>query len=133
MGREYPERGSVVAVVDTGFSGFLFVPRRLFDGLGLGELRPRKSAAVLADGSRIEMRGAYGAVEYPELAVTTDGLVETSEGASEILVGIDGIRQLSLWMDCCSGTLEAERCSPGSPSADAARKPGRANQIRAPR
>lgn len=116
-----------MAVVDTGFSGFLFVPPRMFDRLGLGALRPKKGAAVLADGSRIEIRGAYGTVEYPQLAVTADGLVETSEGASEILVGMDGIRQLSLRMDCCSETLEAERCSSGSPPADAARRPSSAD------
>ena len=108
--REYPEGGGVMAVVDTGFSGFLFIPRRLFDRLGFGELRTKNSKATLADGRRIEITGAYGSVEFPQLATMTDGLVETSAGASEILVGMDGIRQLNLRVNCCAEMLEVERC-----------------------
>ncbi len=100
----------LMAVVDTGFSGFLLVPQRLFKDLGFDQLKTRKITVVLADGSRLELVGAYGSVEFPQLAITTDGLVETSPGASEVLVGMEGLRQLRLSLDCCSGSLEAESC-----------------------
>ena len=112
LGLRCPETGELMAVIDTGFSGFLFVPQRLFKELGFDQLKTRKSRALLADGSRLELRGAYGSIEFPRLAVTADGLVETAPGASEVLIGMEGLRQLRLNLDCCSQSLEAERCGP---------------------
>jgi clan AA aspartic protease len=107
---KYPKNGGLMAVVDTGFSGFLFVPEHLFKELGFDQLKMRKSKGLLADGSELELQGAYGTVEFPDLAVVADGLVETSPGASELLVGMEGLRQLRLTLDCCAGTIEAEAC-----------------------
>lgn len=107
-GAVYPEAGEVEAVLDTGYAGFVFVPEKVFRGLGM---RNDKTArGVLADGSELELHGAYGSVEFGSQGVTADGLVQTSPGASEVLLGIDGIRGLSLWIDSCTKSVLLERC-----------------------
>ena len=64
---EYPFDGLVMAVLDTGFTGFLLVPSHVFNSLKLDELRPRVTTGQLADGTSIKLSGAYGILQIPEL------------------------------------------------------------------
>ena len=114
LGETYPRNGGVMAVLDTGYSGFLLLPTKIFRALRLDELMSRKSVAWLADGMKIEMKGAVGSIEIPGLGRTLDGMVQTLEGASEILIGMDGIRGLFVQLDCCNRKLYAESCEPSS-------------------
>ncbi len=60
------------------------------------------------------MKGAYGSIDIAGLDTALDGLVQTLEGANEILIGMDGIRRLFVRLDCCNKKLYAENCEPSS-------------------
>lgn len=108
----YPGKGDgVMAILDTGYSGFLFIPKKLFGRLRLSDLKPTIAEASLADGSSLRLTGAFGSIEFPSLGLEIDGLIETSEGAEEILLGMKGVRCLLLEIDCCLGRVEAQDCS----------------------
>jgi clan AA aspartic protease len=108
----YPgvERG-VMAVLDTGYTGFLFVPRKLFKKLRLDELKAKKIEATMADGSHTIFVGALGSITVPELGVKMDGVIETTDGATEILIGMEGVRRLLIELDYCRKQLTAQDCS----------------------
>ena len=100
-----------LAVLDTGYSGFLYIPERLFRKLGFDKLRTKKLKATLADGGSFGLSGAYGSISFPSLEnLTVDGIVETSKGAREILIGMEGIRSLALELNCCRQTLNVASC-----------------------
>jgi clan AA aspartic protease len=112
LGEVYPSKGrGVMAVLDTGYSGFLYIPKNLFEKLHLSDLKAMKSEAVLADGSSVQLTGAFGSVNYLRVGLKVDGLIETSDDAEEILVGMQGIRGLFLELDCCRERLRAQECS----------------------
>jgi len=70
-----------------------------------------KTEASLADGSSIQLMGAFGSVSYPDVCLKVDGLIETSQDAKEILVGMQGIKRLFLELDCCREQLQVQECS----------------------
>ena len=107
-GATYPHAGEAEAVVDTGYSGFVFVPPDVFDGLGLG--RPRKGRGTLADGRSIRTRGTFATLELPAQGIKLDGLVQTTRGASAVLLGMDGMRALYLGIDNCAKRAIVETC-----------------------
>ncbi len=113
LGKTYPSEGKgIAAVLDTGYSGFLFIPLKLFRKLALQKLQTKKVTAGLADGSSTELIGSYGSIDFPTLNyLRLDGLIETSHGAKEILIGMEGIRNLLIELDCCRRLLTAEECS----------------------
>jgi clan AA aspartic protease len=101
---------SMLAVVDTGYSGFLLLPRRTFGELGFDDLRKGSSAAQLANGTIIELSFAYGTVRFQDLGAEADGKVETCEGAQEVLIGVDGLRGLAVTIDGCAKATYAREC-----------------------
>ncbi len=106
------ETASVMAVVDTGYGGFIMLPEELFKRLGFMDLRTETTYARLADGSVIRMLSSYGTIEISDVEVELDGRVQTCEGAEEILLGMDGIRSLALTIDSCSRESFARPCRP---------------------
>ncbi len=112
MERSYPSADrEILAVVDTGYSGFLFVPKKIFSKLELGKLRTKQKMASLADGRSTQLIGSYGSIEFPSLNLRLDGLIQTHPRASEVLVGMEGIRGLLIELNCCQQILSAENCS----------------------
>jgi clan AA aspartic protease len=110
----YPQEqdATVLAILDTGYSGFLYIPQRLFDRLGFPELRTKSAKATLADGTTLKLTSAYGSLSIPSLhRLTVEGIIETSKGAQEILIGMRAIRSLIVELNCCGGTTDAEECS----------------------
>ena len=104
-----PER-SMLAVVDTGYSGLLLLPRSTFHELGFDELRKDSSRAQLANGAVVELTSSYGTVLIQDLGAEMDGQVQTCDGAEEVLIGMDGIRGLAVTIDACTKTSYARRC-----------------------
>ena len=100
-----------MAVLDTGYSGFLFVPEKIFKKLRLHDLEVKKARATLADGSSSELTGSFGSIGFPSLNLQLDGLIETTDGAAEILIGMEGVRNLFIDLDCCRRRLTAQDCS----------------------
>lgn len=106
----YPPDGSVMAVLDTGFTGFLLVPNRIFSELRLDELKPIVTTGQLADGTSIQLRGAYGSLRISELDFMAEGLIETTPSMGEIILGIRGMKRLRTLVDGCRRLLVMERC-----------------------
>ena len=106
----HPPEISVVAVVDTGYSGFLLLPRAIFNALGFEGLRTDSSRARLANGSFVEMSSAYGTIRFGDLGAEADGRVQTCEGAEEVLIGMDGLRGLAITVDGCTKMSYARTC-----------------------
>lgn len=109
--KEYPEDGEVVAVVDTGYEGFLAVPRDVYVALSLAELRQEKRRLVLANRDELDSEGAYGSLSVPELGVSAQGFIETYEGIEEILVGVEALSGASTTLDYCGGEVRVVPCA----------------------
>ena len=106
----YPPDGSVMAVLDTGFTGFLLVPNRIFSELRLNELKPIVTTGQLADGTSIQLRGAYGSLRISQLDFMYEGLIETTSSIREIILGIRGMKRLRTLVDGCRRLLVMETC-----------------------
>ncbi len=99
-----------MAVLDTGFSGFILTPSHVFRVLKLHELKTTRVKGELANGSSIELLAAYGAFEIPEIRFEDEGLIETNPDIKEILLGVKGIRNLRTIVDGCKDIVIIEKC-----------------------
>jgi len=106
----YPPDGTVMAVLDTGFTGFLLIPFQAFRALKLDELKPRLLKGKLANGASIELQAAYGILEIPEARFEDEGLIESNPDIREILLGVRGMKRLRTLIDGCRSTITAEKC-----------------------
>lgn len=109
-GTSRPPRRSLAAVIDTGYSGFLLLPQRMFQELGFEDMRKDSSKPQLANGSIVEMSSAYGTIRFEDLGTETDGRVQTCEGVEEVLIGMDGLRGLGFTVDGCTKMSYARSC-----------------------
>jgi clan AA aspartic protease len=105
-----PAERSMLAVVDTGYPGFLLLPGKTFDELGFDALKQDSTRAQLANGSVVELSSSFGTVRFPDLGVEADGRIQTCEGAEEVLIGMDGIRELAITVDGCNRVSFARPC-----------------------
>lgn len=103
-------QASIIAVLDTGYAGFIMLPEELFDRLQFSEQRLQSVTGRLADGSVIQIRSAYGTVSFPDLGFELHGRVQTCDGAEETLLGMDGIQNLAVTVDCCAAQTFARVC-----------------------
>ncbi len=106
LGVFYPEVGWLEAIVDTGYEGFVSVPRSVFEALRLRVDEERH--LVLADGRVVRSVGGYGSLVSGDYEV--DGLIETYEGLGEVLIGVDALRLARLEVDFCLGVVSVKRC-----------------------
>jgi clan AA aspartic protease len=105
----YPPDGVVMAVLDTGFTGFLLIPFDTFQALKLDELKPRRVKGELANGSSIELQSAFGILEIPEVRFEDEGLIESNPDIREILLGMRGIKNLRTIIDGCRRTITTDK------------------------
>jgi len=110
MNTRYPTHGAVMAVLDTGFTGFLLVPPKTFEALRFDELLPRRVKGQLANGTSIELQAAYGIIEIPEIRFEDEGLVESNPHIRETLLGLRGMRKLRTVIDGCRRTITTDKC-----------------------
>jgi len=110
MNKAFPAEGKVVAVMDTGFEGFLLVPQDIFEKLSLNQLALDERRLILADGQYTHSVGTYGEVVVPNLGVKFDGFIETMKGVEEIVIGTDLIENMKLILDYCTRRVEVESC-----------------------
>ncbi len=106
----YPLEGSVEAIMDTGYAGFLAVPESIFDALSLGKLMTQSRTVELADGRRVRSRVAYGTVELAGMNHEVDGPVETIEGLPEVLVGTRLLSDFRVTLDYCLRAVALNPC-----------------------
>ncbi len=106
-GRIYPEDGNVLAVVDTGYEGFLILPEDLFELLGFNELDLEKRTLLLPNGNFMTSYGTYGIVRVGNFKC--EGFIETCK-VDELVLGIDFLSNFRITLDYCAKRLEIHRC-----------------------
>ncbi len=110
VGARYPEDGEALAVLDTGYEGFLSIPREIFHTLRLESQEVDRRNLSLADGRLTTSEGTYARLLLPELELAFDGFCETYSGLEEIILGTDAIRRMRVLLDYCAGSLKLEVC-----------------------
>ena len=106
----YPSEGSVEAVMDTGYGGFLAVPEPVFDALSLGKLMTESRSVELADGRKVRSKVAYGTVDLVGMDREVDGPVETIEGLTEVLLGTRLLSHFRVRLDYCLRAVSFDPC-----------------------
>ena len=109
-GARYPRSGELFATLDTGYTGFAVVPKKVYRELGLSLFEPLRSKARTADGRTLELKGVHALTRIPELGLSLEGLVETASGIEETLLGIQWLKQLRLHVDGCTAVAFLEGC-----------------------
>jgi clan AA aspartic protease len=109
-GTRYPSEKSVVAVIDSGYEGFLAVPTDVFKHLRLDELQQQRRTLVLANGDIVTSNGAYATLEMPHLPVKLNGFLETYRGLEEIILGVQALSRFKSTLDYCSKKVTLQPC-----------------------
>jgi len=107
---EYPSNGSIEAIVDTGYEGFLAVPSSIFRAVRLDEIVTRQAVVEVADGRRLQSEVAYGTVELDGVKGEFDGPVETLAGLGEVLVGVRLLSEFRFTLDYCTRAVSVKSC-----------------------
>ena len=110
LSARFPDSGSVLAVVDTGYEGFAIVPRDVFERLRLNELSQQKRNLITPTGRLVESTGSYGRIVIPGLKAFRDGFIETTDGVDEIVLGTEFLEGFKLVLDYCTGSFEMIPC-----------------------
>ena len=106
-GKVYPEEGKVLAVIDTGYEGFLIVPEDVFKFLGFEELSLEERKLITPAGNVMVSRGTYGIVRVGSLKC--EGFIETGK-VDELILGVDFLSNFRITLDYCAKRLEFRRC-----------------------
>jgi len=107
---DFPSRGTVMGVIDTGYDGFVAVPEGVFSALGLDKISPFRRTVLTADGRPLELTVSLASVDVPDLGRSFAGPAETAAGVDEILVGTRLLRDLKLTLDYCARIVKVEGC-----------------------
>ncbi len=110
MNKVFPSEGTVIAILDTGFEGFLLIPEDVFKQLSFDELSLEQRELILANSLSIRSTGTFGEVVIPSLKNRFDGFIETIKGIEEIVVGTELIEKLRLTLDYCTRRIEVKSC-----------------------
>ena len=108
---QYPVNGWAHAVLDTGFTGFLLLPSKIYGYLKLEEQKQKTITAETADGHKIVFKAAYATIQIRGLDTPLDGLIETNENIKEILLGVRALRQLKATINSCTSTVTLATCA----------------------
>ena len=106
-GRIYPEEGKVLAVIDTGYEGFLMLPEDVFKLLRFDELSLEKRRLLLPNGNFIISHGTYGIINIGNFKC--EGFIEASK-VDELILGIDFLSNFRITLDYCIKRLEIYKC-----------------------
>ncbi len=106
----YPSEGEVLALIDTGYEGFMAVPVDIFKKLRLDELQMYRLKIVLPTGDIIESKAAYATVHVATVKKSLDGLIETFKNLKEIIVGHELLSNFSINLDYCRGFVGISVC-----------------------
>jgi clan AA aspartic protease len=106
----YPSEETALAVIDTGYEGFLAVPVDVFEQLQLNVLQHQTRDLVLGNGAIITSNGAYATLEIPHLPIRLDGFIETYDGLEEIILGVEALSRFKVTLDYCSKKINLRIC-----------------------
>ena len=110
LGKRYPTEGQALAIVDTGYEGFVALPQDVFASLSFDELQLEKRRIVLGNGDVLNSRGSYGGFESPDVGLRAEGLVETYEGLEEVLLGVEAISRARVLLNYCERRMTLNPC-----------------------
>lgn len=110
-GVRYPSKESVVAIIDTGFEGFLAVPTDVFEHLKLDELQQQNRNLILANGDVVTSSGVYATLEMSHPPVKLNGFVETYNGLEEMILGVQALSRFKSTLDYCSMKISLQPCT----------------------
>jgi clan AA aspartic protease len=96
-------------VIDNGYEGFLAVPMDVFEQLELNDFQQERTL-VLADGTALTSKGAYGTLAVHNLRVKLSGFIETYHGLEEIILGVEALSHFKATLDYCSKKLILDPC-----------------------
>lgn len=109
-GERHPPNEELVAVIDTGYEGFLAAPADVFSQVGFNELRHEARTLVLANGEVLKSKGVYAVVEIPHLSIKLDGFIETLDGLDEAILGVEALSRFKSTLDYCLQKMTIEPC-----------------------
>jgi len=107
-GKRYPDEGEILALIDTGFNGFLIISRDIFEDLGCIAY---EKAEIIGICCKVEAEKSPIRVAIPELNLTIDGECLTYDNAKEVLLGIEALSKLKLILNGCKNEGIAVRCN----------------------
>ena len=110
LGRAYPDQDRSLAVLDTGFSGFVAVPSDVFGALGLDELEVEERVLTAANGEKVRSKVTMARLTVYDASTVVDGYIETWDGLDEILVGSEALGAFRLEIDYCLRRLSVQKC-----------------------
>ncbi|HXW95293.1 MAG TPA: hypothetical protein VEJ19_06280 [Nitrososphaerales archaeon] len=110
LDRRYPREGVIAGIVDTGYQGFIAVPRAVFASLSMPSLSTSKRVVRLADGSELRSEVGQGSVIVAGSGVEIDGPVETISGLGEVLVGTQFLSRFRFELDYCLRRVSFRLC-----------------------
>ena len=82
-GKRYPKEGEILALIDTGFNGFLVIAKDIFEELGNIAYEKARIVGICC---KVEAKKSPIRVVIPELNLTIDGECLTYNDAKEILL-----------------------------------------------
>ena len=110
LGCAYPDQDRSLAVLDTGFSGFVAVPSDVFEELGLDELEVEERVLTAANGEEVRSKVTMARLTVYDASTVVDGYIETWDGLDEILVGSEALGAFRLEIDYCLHRLSVQKC-----------------------
>ena len=105
FGQEYPLTDEELVMVDTGYSGEIAIPRRLYQMLGFHMWEePEFQRFTVADGRDLQMRVSHGYILMPKLdrapfSVEVHTWVKEERDFDEIIIGVKFIKRFKLLLD----------------------------------
>ena len=106
-GKRYPKEGETLALIDTGFDGFLIVPQDIFVSL---DAVPSRGATIFGACCKLKSEVAPIRIIISPINLIVDGECATYKGAKEIIAGIEAISKLKLFLDGCRRKGTADMC-----------------------
>ena len=106
-GKKYPEKGEILALIDTGFDGFLIIPEDIFNSL---DALATHEATITGICCRVKAKISPIRIVIKDLNLSIDGECLTYEEAKEIILGIEALYKIRITFNGCRKEGKIERC-----------------------
>lgn len=107
---KYPQEGEILAIVDTGYEGFLAVPPDIYSALKFDQLIQQHGEIILPNGQVIRTNTAYGTIYMEQAQIKLDGLIETFPQLDEIILGQQALTNLNITLNYCQKHITIKPC-----------------------
>lgn len=108
--KAYPAEGAAIAIIDSGYEGFVSVPKDIFREASLDELQSTKRTLLLANGTLLNTEGVHATVVLPNHELRIDGFIETYDGLEEVILGTGALANFRLLLNYCANAINVQAC-----------------------